>query len=301
MKPAPTSALPLERGVSLGRDAWRRLCRNRLALVCLYAFGLILAACMAGPWLSPYDPAVQDLALKAAPPSGEHWMGTDDLGRDVATRVLCGGRVSLAVGLAATLVALVIGVVYGATAGYVGGKVDGVMMRLVDILYGVPFIIFIILVKVVVDEHIKDPTASLVVIFLVIGAVEWLTMARIVRGQVLSLRKMEFVEAAESLGLGTWRIIRRHVIPNTVGPVIIYTTLTVPAVMLTEAALSFLGLGIKPPDSSWGVLIQEGAAKMETYPWMLVFPAVLFAVTLFCLNFIGDGLRNALDVRSAKD
>jgi oligopeptide transport system permease protein len=221
------STIPtMERGTSLGKDAWRRLCQNKLALVCLIVFCLISLLCILAPFISPYDPAAQDLELKATPPSAAHIMGTDDLGRDLATRVLYGGRVSLAVGLAATLVALIIGVVYGATAGYVGGRIDGMMMRLVDILYGIPFIIFIILVKVVVDEYIKNPTHSLIVIFLVIGAVEWLTMSRIVRAQVVSLRKMEFVEAAQSLGLSTPRIILKHIVPNTLGPVIVYTTLT---------------------------------------------------------------------------
>jgi oligopeptide transport system permease protein len=222
-------------------------------------------------------------------------LGSDaPLGRDLFARILYGGRVSIMVGLVATFVALAIGVTYGATAGFFGGKIDAVMMRIVDILYAMPFTIFVILLMVFFGRNI-------ILLFFAIGAVEWLTMARIVRGQIMAIKKMEYIEAARSLGLGRRRIIFRHMIPNVLGPIIVYTTLTIPAVMLLEAFLSFLGLGVQPPMSSWGVLIKDGAEKMEEFWWLLVFPGGIFSLTLFSLNFLGDGLRDALDVRSSKD
>jgi len=221
-------------------------------------------------------------------------MGTDDKGRDLMVRVFEGGRLSLAVGLAATLVSLCIGVTYGSTAGYLGGRIDAFMMRVVDILYALPFLIFVILLMVLFGR-------SIILIFVAIGAVEWLTMSRIVRGQIRSLKTQEFIEAAHALGLSTPRIIFRHLVPNIFGVVIVYATLTVPAVMLLEAILSFLGLGVQPPDASWGVLINEGANTMESHPWLLIFPSIFFSLTLFSFNLIGDGLRDALDVRSSKD
>jgi oligopeptide transport system permease protein len=282
-----------ERGHSLWSDAWHRLRRNRLA----FAGGIVLIvlalACAAGPVFSQsYEE--QNLDLGAVPPSREHWLGTDTLGRDLLARTLYGGRISITVGLVATFVALAIGVTYGAVAGFLGGKVDAVMMRIVDILYALPFAIFVILLMVFFGRNIF-------LLFFAIGAVEWLTMARIVRGQVLSIKKMEFIEAARALGLGRRRIIFRHLIPNVLGPVIVYTTLTIPAVMLLEAFLSFLGLGVQAPMSSWGVLIKDGSEKMEEFWWLLVFPGALFSLTLFSLNFLGDGLRDALDVRASKD
>jgi oligopeptide transport system permease protein len=283
-----------ERGVSLWRDAWLRLRRNRLAVAGGTVLVLLCALALLTPWIAPYDYREQNLALGAAPPSAEHWLGTDTLGRDLLTHVLWGGRISLAVGFVATGVALLIGVLYGTVAGYLGGRVDAVLMRLVDILYALPFMIFIILLMVIFGRN-------LVLLFLAIGAVEWLTMARIVRGQVQALRQQEFIEAAMSLGLSRWTIIRRHLIPNTLGPVIVYTTLTIPSVMLLEAFLSFLGLGIQPPASSWGLLISYGAETMEEYPWLLIFPGAALSLTLFSLNFLGDGLRDALDPRIAKD
>jgi len=214
--------------------------------------------------------------------------GTDSNGRDLLVRVMLGGQISLAVGLAASLVSLGIGVVYGATSGYLGGRVDNVMMRLVEILYSLPFV-FLVVVLVVFFGR------SVILIFLVIGAVEWLEMARIVRGQTLSLKRREFVGAAEALGLTDWQIIRRHIIPNTIGPVIVFVTVIVPKVILLESFLSFLGLGVQAPLASWGTLISEGAASMQNAPWLLIFPAIFFVVTLFSLNFVGDGLRDALD------
>ncbi len=214
--------------------------------------------------------------------------GTDNNGRDLLTRTLYGGRISLMIGLLATFVSLVIGVTYGATAGYLGGRVDNVMMRIVDILYSIPFMFFVILLMVFFGRNIF-------LIFIAVGAIEWLDMARIVRGQTLSVKRKEFIEAALAAGVGTPKIIRRHIVPNTLGPVVVYMTLMVPKVILLESFLSFLGLGVQEPMTSWGVLISEGANNMVVAPWMLVFPAVILAVTLFCLNFIGDGLRDALD------
>jgi len=246
------------------------------------------------PWIAPYSYEVQDLDLGASPPSAAHWLGTDTFGRDLLTRVMYGGRVSLAVGFIATTVALVIGVFWGAIAGYAGGRTDAFMMRLVDILYALPFMIFIILLMVVFGR-------SILLLFLAIGCVEWLTMARIVRGQVLSLRQQEFVEAAVAMGLSPLTIIIRHIIPNILGPIIVYVTLTIPSVMLLEAFLSFLGLGIQPPQSSWGLLISYGVETMEEYPWLLLYPGLVLSVTLFSLNFLGDGLRDALDPKTSKD
>ncbi|MSU73482.1 MAG: ABC transporter permease [Opitutus sp.] len=299
MAPAPTLstaavAEPIEPGNSLWHDAWMRLRKNRLAVFGMQSLALIAVACLLGPLLSPYSYEAQNLELGAAGPSGTHWLGTDTLGRDLLVRLLYGGRVSLAVGLCATFVALTIGVVYGAVAGFFGGKLDAFMMRTVDIMYSLPFAIFVILLMVFFGRNI-------VLLFVAIGAVEWLTMARIVRSQVMAVKKMEFIEAARSLGFGRRRIIFRHILPNILGPIIVYTTLTIPAVMLLEAFLSFLGLGVQPPMSSWGVLIKDGAEKMEEFPWLLIFPGTVFSLALFSLNFLGDGLRDALDVRSSKD
>ena len=297
MSAAPQAVPPQqeqpERGRSPWADAWRRLRRNRLALFGGIVVATMLVLCLVGPFFSQsYED--QNLDLGAAPPSGAHWLGTDTLGRDLFARILFGGRISILVGLVATLVALVIGVSYGAIAGFAGGKTDAVMMRIVDILYALPFAIFVILLMVFFGRNIF-------LLFVAIGAVEWLTMARIVRGQALSVKHMEFIEAARALGYGRRRIIFRHIIPNLLGPIIVYTTLTIPAVMLLEAFLSFLGLGVQPPMSSWGVLIKDGADKMEEFWWLLVFPGSVFSLTLFSLNFLGDGLRDALDVRAAKD
>lgn len=284
----------LESGTSLWRDAWHRLAKNRLAVFGGALLALLGLACLFGPFLLPFTYEEQNLALGASRPSAAHWLGTDTLGRDLLVRLLVGGRISIGVGLCATFVALTIGVVYGAVAGFFGGKTDTIMMRVVDIMYALPFTIFVILLMVFFGRNI-------ILLFVAIGAVEWLTMSRIVRGQIMSLKKMEFIEAARSLGISNRRIIFRHMIPNVLGPIIVYTTLTIPAVMLLEAFLSFLGLGVQPPLSSWGVLIKDGAEKMEEYPWLLIFPGTVFSLTLFSLNFLGDGLRDALDVRASKD
>ena len=283
-----------EQGTSLWHDAWIRLRRNKLAIAGLVVLVLFVSIVLLTPWIAPYSYQAQDLELGASPPSAAHWLGTDIFGRDMLTQIMYGGRISLAVGFVATTVALVIGVTWGAIAGYVGGRTDAVMMRLVDILYALPFMIFIVLLSVVFGRN-------MLLLFLAIGAVEWLTMARIMRGQVQSLRQQEFVEAAISLGLSPATLIRRHLVPNALGPIIVYTTLTIPNVMLLEAFLSFLGLGIQPPQTSWGLLISYGAETMEEYPWLLIFPGLALALTLFALNFLGDGLRDALDVRGAKD
>ncbi len=291
---AAAAAEPIEKGNSLWHDAWLRLRKNKLAVFGMWALGLVTIACVFGPLFSPYGYEQQTLENTFSPPTWKHWLGTDQLGRDLLVRLLYGGRVSLGVGLCATFVALGIGVTYGAVSGFFGGKLDAFMMRTVDIIYSLPFTIFVILLMVFFGRNI-------VLLFVAIGAVEWLTMARIVRSQVMSVKKMEFIEAARSLGFSHRRIIFRHILPNILGPIIVYTTLTIPAVMLLEAFLSFLGLGVQPPMSSWGVLIKDGAEKMEEYPWLLEFPAALFSLTLLSLNFLGDGLRDALDVRASKD
>ena len=283
-----------EQGTSLWQDAWRRLRRNHLAVFGLAVIVVFVLLAALTPWIAPYGYAQQNLELGASPPSLAHWLGTDVFGRDLLTQILYGGRISLAVGFIATAVALLIGVTWGAVAGYAGGRVDAVMMRLVDILYALPFMIFIVLLMVVFGRN-------MLLLFFAIGAVEWLTMARIMRAQVQSLRQQEFVEAAISLGLSPATIIRRHLVPNALGPIIVYTTLTIPSVMLLEAFLSFLGLGVQPPQTSWGLLISYGAETLEEYPWLLLYPGLALTLTLFSLNFLGDGLRDALDVRSATD
>ncbi len=286
--------IQFEVGRSLWQDAWSRLKRNRLAMFGLGVIIFFIGVSILTPLIAPYAYETQDLSLGAAPPSLTHWLGTDTLGRDQLTRLMYGGRISLLVGFAATAVSLVVGVLWGTIAGYTGGRVDNVMMRIVDILYALPFMIFVILLMVVFGQ-------SFILLFLAIGLVEWLTMARIVRGQVQSLRQQEFISAAVVTGLSDWQIMARHIIPNIIGPVIVYITLTIPGVMLFEAFLSFLGLGIQPPQSSWGVLISTGVETMEEYPWLLIFPGLALSLTLFSLNFLGDGLRDALDPRSSRE
>lgn len=282
---------PAQPSLSPMQAAWKRLMRNRLNAWALGFLVALMLLCAFGPMLSPYQQDRQDLELKATDPGFSHWLGTDILGRDMLTRILHGGRVSLEVGLLATAVAAVIGVVYGMVSGLAGGRTDAAMMRVVDILYAFPFINFVILLMVVFGRHFW-------LIFAAIGAVEWLTMARVVRGQVLALKNLEFVTAARASGAGFWHIVWKHLLPNVTGPVIIYASLTVPGVMLLEATLSFLGLGIQPPDASWGVLLGDGAQVMETYPWLLLYPGVFFSTTLLALNLLGDGLRDAFDPKS---
>ncbi len=272
------------------QDAWRKLKKNKPAMFGLVVLGVLIVLSVLAPWITPYSYSGQNLELGPSSPSALHWLGSDLFGRDLFTRILYGSRISLAVGFIATAVALLIGVSWGALAGYLGGRIDALMMRFVDVLYALPFTIFIILLMVVFGRNI-------ILLFLAIGAVEWLTMARIVRGQVMIVKQKDFVEAAVSLGLSRFQIIVKHVIPNVMGPVIVYATLTVPNVILLESFLSFLGLGIQPPQSSWGLLISYGVETMEEYPWLLIFPALVLSLTLFSLNFLGDGLRDALDVR----
>jgi oligopeptide transport system permease protein len=284
-------AVPVKKreGGSLWSDGWRRLKRNRLAVVSgwtLVAIGLIT---LLAPWIPGLpDPNGADFALGVTPPSFAHPFGTDLLGRDMLARTIYGGRISILVGLVGTLVSLLIGVTYGAVSAYAGGKVDEFLMRVVDVLYSLPYIFLVILLLTVFSK-------SLFLLFIALGAVQWLTMARIVRGQVLSLKNQNFVEAARALGAGDARIVFGHIVPNTLGPVIVYTTLTIPAIILQEAFLSFLGLGVQPPDASWGVLVSEGAQMLAFFPWLTIFPGAALALTLFAFNFLGDGLRDALD------
>ena len=279
-------------GSSLFKDALIRLTRNKLSLFSLIYIVSLVVMALITPFVAPFDYAYQDLSLGASAPSADHLLGTDTLGRDLLTRMMYGSRISLMVGFLATSVALVIGVIWGTVAGFSGGKTDAIMMRIVDTLYGIPFIILIILLMVIFGRN-------LILLFLAIGAVEWLTMARIVRSQVLNLSKQEFILSAEAMGVSKISIVFRHLIPNAMGPVIVYATLTVPQIMLLEAFLSFLGLGVQPPLSSWGLLIRDGAVSMEEYWWLLIFPSLAFSMTLFSLNFIGDGLRDAIDPRTA--
>lgn len=276
------------------QKAWQSLVRNPLTVAAMVLLVALVLLCCVGPYFSPYGPNDQDLELRATSPSLAHWLGTDPLGRDLATRILHGGRISMLVGLLATAVASIIGVGYGLIAGLAGKRIDAVMMRVVDVLYAFPFITFVIILVVIFGREFW-------LIFIAIGAVEWLTMARVVRGQVLTLKGLEYVQAARACGAGFWHILRKHMLPNVMGPVIIYASLTVPGVMMLEATLSFLGLGIQPPDASWGVLISEGAASMAAYPWMLIGPSVFFSATLLALNLIGDALRDALDPKSVRE
>jgi oligopeptide transport system permease protein len=284
---------------SLWSDAWRRLKKNRMAVVCGGIFLFVFVFSFLGPYVLDWgfgiDSISQDHDAKAASPSWQHPFGTDPLGRDMLARTMMGGRLAIIVGLVATAVALVIGVSWGATAAYAGGKVDEGMMRVVDVLYGFPTVIFVIVIQAVVGSK------SIVLLFALIGSISWLTMARIVRGQVLSLRHREFVDAARALGASPARVLFRHIVPNTLGPVIVYVTLAIPSVMLTEAFLSFIGLGVQAPQASWGTLVTEGAGYVLAYPWLLICPGLTMAVTIFSLNFLGDGLRDALDPQMRKD
>ncbi len=284
----------MSQGSSLWSDAWRRLLANKAAVAGGIILLVLIFLAIFAPWIAPHSYAYQNLELGAQPPSGDFLLGTDTLGRDLFSRILYGARVSLLVGFVATGVALVIGVSWGIIAGYFGGRVDSVMMRIVDVLYGLPFIIFIILLMVIFGRNIW-------LLFAAIGAVEWLTMARIVRGQVLTIKNQEYVLAAQAMGVTNMQMFRKHIFPNILGPIAVYATLTIPQVMLLEAFLSFLGLGIQPPMSSWGTLIRYGVESMEEYSWLLIYPGLTFTITLFALNFFGDGLRDALDPKISSD
>jgi oligopeptide transport system permease protein len=307
----------IEHGSSLWRDAWLRMRKNKVAMGSFYFVLLMLFLCFVFAWFCT-PPNEIDLENKFAGPSAKHWLGTDQLGRDIFSRTLYGGQISLLVGFVATGVALTIGIVYGAISGFAGGRTDSVMMRGVDTLFAIPFLVVVIVLRQVIkvwtekgsawvvlnwgwDKGFTDRLANLIPLFIALGVFGWLTLARIVRAQVMSLREQEFVEAARSLGLSNSRILFRHIIPNTLGPTVVYATLTVPGFILYEATLSYLGLGVEAPNSSWGILIRDGANLLETQPMLLLIPGLFFSLTLFALNFLGDGLRDALDVRASKD
>ncbi len=277
-----------EYGVSLWNDAWRRLIRNKMAVISMIILGIMVFACAGASYVTThaYDEIHYD-AIKTSP-SMTYIFGTDDLGRDMFARVLYGGQVSLKIAILCTFITLLIGISYGATAAYFGGQIDNYMMRFVDIMYSLPYMFLVIILMVVFGKNIN-------LLFMAIGAVSWLTMARIVRGQILSLKAKEFIEAARSYGASNLRIIFLHLIPNTLGTVAVYTTVTIPRVILVESFLSFLGLGVQPPDPSWGSLCSDGAKAIESASWLIIFPGLALSVTLFCMNFLGDGLRDALD------
>ncbi len=309
------------KGASLWRDAWKRLLKNKLAVFGLVVLVIMIVAVTIGPaiikWTTGFDyddiPPDGDL-IKSFPPSLQHPMGTDDSGRDILARVLQGGRISLMVGVISTLVSLIVGVSYGATAGYLGGKTDNFMMRVVDIIYAIPYILLVIVLLSAFGgqnapgwiQSISSALGSgqglsqIILLFFALGLVSWLTMARVVRGQILSLKNQEFVMAARATGVSTPAIIFRHLVPNALGPVIVYATLTIPSVMLSEAFLSFLGIGVQAPFASWGSLAADGIKNISVFPWQLIFPGVTMALTLFSLNFLGDGLRDALDPQTRK-
>lgn len=278
------------RGRSPWADARVRFARNKAAVFCTVLLALIVLACIVGPWLLPNAYDSTDWDAMSTPPTWKnfHWFGTDESGRDLLVRTLMGGRISLMVGLLATLTSATVGIVWGATAGFIGGRTDALMMRLVDMMYAVPYLLIAILLITVLGR-------AFYLVVITITVFSWMTMARVVRGQTLSLRSKEFIEAARVIGVPTRTIIFRHIIPNLLGVVVIYATVTVPSVILVESVLSFLGLGIQEPMTSWGVLIHDGTSVMEISPWILLFPAAFLSITLYCFNFIGDGLRDALD------
>ena len=284
----------MQNNSSLWNDAYRRLVQNKAAMIGGMILVFLILCAILAPWIAPYSYSYQDLDLGASKPSWDHLLGTDVMGRDLVSRILYGARISLMVGFVATGVALIIGVSWGIIAGYFGGRVDYIMMRIVDVLYGLPFIIFIILLMVIFGRNLW-------LLFGAIGAVEWLTMARIVRGQVIGLKNQEFVLAAQAMGVSNMSMFKKHLFPNILGPIAVYATLTIPQVMLLESFLSFLGLGIQPPMSSWGTLIKDGVESMEEYSWLLIYPGLTFTITLFALNFFGDGLRDALDPKTSSD
>ena len=317
MNAAKNSLAAGKPGNSLWRDAYLRLRKNRLALVSFWLVMLMLILCFVVAWFCP-DPDKIDLENKFSGSSVSHLLGTDQLGRDIFARTLFGGQISLLVGFVATTLAIGIGVVIGAASGYAGGRTDAILMRGVDTLFAIPFLVVVIVLQVVIAEETKDASgwvvenwgwdkkltsriANIIPLFIALGLFGWLTLARIVRAQVLSLKEQEFVEAAKALGYSRFRILFRHIIPNTLGPTVVYATLTVPGFIMYEATLSYLGLGVEAPNSSWGILIRDGANFLETEPQLLIIPGLFFSLTLLALNFLGDGLRDALDVKAAKD
>jgi len=314
-----------EKGNSLWLDAWMRLKKNKMAIISLWIFLIMAAICFILPMIDAItktnilpDPTSQDLPNSFAPPSKEHWLGKDASGRDLLSRVIYGGRVSLLCGIIAAFVATFIGIIYGAVSGYIGGKLDSFLMRIVDILYSLPYLIVVILFFRLLSGLLTEPkkylikelkwsevTANILIniipLCVVIGALGWFTMARALRTQALATKKLEYIEAARSLGLSHSRILFRHILPNLLGTIIVYSTLTIPGFILTESTLSFLGIGVEAPFSSWGSMLTEGSKSLETQPRVLIIPAIAFSITLFSLNFLGDGLRDALDPKSSKD
>lgn len=276
--------------ITYRQDAWRRLKKNRLAMIGLYTILIVILIALAGPWISSASYSDQNLIQTNQSPSGEHWFGTDNLGRDLFIRVLYGARISLSIGIVASLLNLTIGVIYGGIAGFFGGRVDKIMMNIVDILYGIPVLLYVILLMVVLEPGLTN-------IFIALGIAYWLRMARIVRGQILSLKEQDYVIAARTIGANNWRILFHHLIPNSLGPIIITMTLAIPEAIFTEAFLSFIGLGVAAPMASWGVLASEGITSLRSYPFQLFFPAMAISITMLAFNFLGDGLRDALDPR----
>jgi oligopeptide transport system permease protein len=292
-KPAIRSG-PVEKSVrpstTFWQNAWRRLKANKLAMAGLYTIAIIVVIATIGPWLSQTSYSDQNLMQANKPPSAEHWFGTDSLGRDLFIRVIYGARISLSIGIVASLINLSLGVVYGGIAGFFGGRLDRIMMNIVDILYSIPVLLYVILLMVILKP-------GLINIFIALGIAYWLRMARIVRGQILSLKEQEYVLAARTIGASDWRILFRHLLPNSMGPIIITMTLAIPEAIFTEAFLSFIGLGVSAPMASWGVLASEGITSLRSYPFQLFFPAMAISITMLAFNFLGDGLRDALDPR----
>lgn len=278
---------------SYWQDAWRRLKKNKLAMTGLIIIILISLLAIFGPMLSPYSYSDQSLIRANQPPSAENWFGTDNLGRDLFTRVMYGARISLSIGIVASIINLTLGVIYGGISGFIGGRTDSIMMRIVDILYGIPLLLYVILLMVVLKPGLTN-------IFIALGLVYWLRMARIVRGQILSVKEQEYVLAAKLIGASRWRILLQHLVPNCMGPIIVTMTLAIPEAIFTEAFLSFIGLGVNAPMASWGVLASEGVASLRSYPFQLFYPAVAISITMLSFNFLGDGLRDALDPRMRK-
>lgn len=284
-KAAENTGIPAR---SYWQDVWKRFKKHKLAMTGLIMIGLLVLMAAIGPCMSGHTYYDQDLSMVNRAPDSVYWFGTDALGRDIFTRVWCGARISLFIGLVTSVICLVIGVLYGGISGYLGGRADEIMMRLVEVLLSIPFLLYVILLMVLLEPGLKA-------IFLALGLVCWLNMARIVRGQVLSLKEREYILAARLLGISKWRILMRHLIPNAMGPIIVTATLLVPEAIFTEAFLSFLGLGVSSPQASWGVLASEGIHGLRNYPWQLFFPAFLISLTMFAFNFVGDGLRDAMD------
>jgi len=287
---APLQSRPI---TSYRQDAWRRLKKHKLAMVGLYTVVLIILIAVIGPWMSHASYSDQNLLESNQAPSSKHWFGTDNLGRDLFIRVLYGARISLAIGIVASLINLIIGVVYGGVAGLLGGRVDRIMMSIVDVLYGIPMLLYVILLMVVLQPGLTN-------IFIALGIAYWLGMARIVRGQILSLKEQDYVLAAKTIGASNWQILYRHLIPNSLGPIIITMTLAIPEAIFTEAFLSFIGLGVAAPMASWGVLSSEGVTSLRSYPFQLFFPAMAISITMLAFIFLGDGLRDALDPRARR-